>query len=866
MRYVLKHAGVAVLVAALAGGGFAAASRMTAASTATSTSSSFSAVADSYVSASNPNAVYGSGTTLKVEGSPVKNAYVKFVVSGLSGPVTKATLRLYSQSNSSVGFDARFVPDNTWQESTLSYANAPWPSSTVTASSGPLKTGSWAALDVTSLVVGNGTFSFALTSNSATALKLASRETGTTKAPQIVITTAVSTPSTTSSSTGSTSTSPTTSTTSPTTTSVSTSTTAATTTSTVPTTSTTVPTTSSSSTSTTTPGSGGPCGVTSSAPGRYAHVVWIFMENHGYGDIVGSSSAPYENQLAAECGLATNYSAVTHPSLPNYVAATSGDYWGIQDDNPPSSHPLSVASIYSQVKAAGLGWREYEEDAPGNCPQASSYPYAVKHDPAAYYTGIAADCANWDVPMGTTSGGSFLSALSGGSLPAFAFITPNMCNDMHDCSVDVGDAWLQSWVPKIIAGSNYQSGNTAIFITFDEDDGSGSNQVYTTVIAPSVPVGARSSTAFSHYSLLKTTEQMLGLSSYLAHAGDSSTQSMAPAFNLLGSVVSSTPATAPSNTSLPTISGTAQVNQTLTASVGTWTGSPTTFAFQWRRCDSSGGSCTDILGATGSTYTLGLVDQGSTIRVAVTGSNGSGSSTAVSDATGVVQTAPVATSPWVLLFQDDFNGTDLNPLSWGKYSGQPGGDPGGWWDPSHVLVSNGVLDLQTYQDPVFGSRWVSGGVSSAPALSQIYGKYEVRFRVDGGYGVNAVLLLWPSSEIWPPEIDFAENGGENTVRDHMTATLHYGNNDTQLQSTVTGDFTQWHVMGVEWTPGKLVYTLDGQPWATLSNSNVPSVPMEMDMQSEAGTCGVGWAPCPNGTTPPLVQTQVDWVKAYAYKP
>jgi len=228
----------------------------------------------------------------------------------------------------------------------------------------------------------------------------------------------------------------------------------------------------------------------------------------------------------------------------------------------------------------------------------------------------------------------------------------------------------------------------------------------------------------------------------------------------------------------------------------------------------------------------------------------------------VTTTSP--TSPWTLVFQDDFNGTDLNPASWGKYSGQPGGDPGGWWDPSHVVVANGLLELQSYQDPLFGNRWVSSGVSSAPALKQTYGKYEVRFRVDAGYGINAVILLWPANELWPPEIDFAENGGENSTRDHMTATLHYGASDSQIESTVNGDFTQWHVMGVEWTPGKLVYTLDGQPWSTLTNSNVPSTPMEMDLQSEAGTCGDSWAPCPDATTPAMVKMQVDWVKAYAY--
>jgi phosphatidylinositol-3-phosphatase len=277
----------------------------------------------------------------------------------------------------------------------------------------------------------------------------------------------------------------------------------------------------------------GPCGTATTAPSTYAHVIWIFMENKAYSQIIGNTSAaPYENQLAAQCGLATNYHATTHPSLPNYIAATSGDYWGIADDNGPSSHPLTVPSIYSQVKAKGLQWRDYEESAPGNCPLASSGTYAVKHDPAPYYTGIRSDCANWDVPMGTTSSGAFLSDLNNGTLPAFAFVTPNLCNDTHDCSIQTGDAWLQAWISKVVASSTYQSGKTVVFLTWDEDDGSASNRVATIVVSPTTPAGTQSATSFTHYSLLKTTEQLLGIGTYLGHAGDTGTQSMRADFHL----------------------------------------------------------------------------------------------------------------------------------------------------------------------------------------------------------------------------------------------------------------------------------------------------------------------------------------------
>ena len=222
------------------------------------------------------------------------------------------------------------------------------------------------------------------------------------------------------------------------------------------------------------------------------------------------------------------------------------------------------------------------------------------------------------------------------------------------------------------------------------------------------------------------------------------------------------------------------------------------------------------------------------------------------------------TSEWRRVFFDDFS-HGLRASRWGAYSGQPGGDPGGWWSPSHVVVSRGVLNLETYRDPHFQGRWVSGGVSSAPALRQTYGKYEVRARIDRGKGVAFVALLWPSHDVWPPEIDFAESGGETSARNQIAATLHYGAHDSQLQQTVRVDLTRWHTLGVEWLPGKLVYTIDGRVWATIASAAVPHQPMEMDLQTQAGTCGVSYAPCPDATTPAHVDAQIKWVAAYAYR-
>jgi hypothetical protein len=233
-------------------------------------------------------------------------------------------------------------------------------------------------------------------------------------------------------------------------------------------------------------------------------VVWIVMENRGFSQIAGSKSAPYLNGLATECGLATNYHAISHPSLPNYIALTSGSTHGIGDDAGPGSHPLAGPSLFSLL---GTGWRSLEESMPSNCDRSSSGNYAVKHNPAPYYTNLAATCPSQDVPLQSPPD------LTG----RFTFITPNLCHDMHDCSTATGDTWLSQEVPAILATPEYRAGSTALVITWDEND-SGGTLVATYVVAPSVPPGTRSATSYSHYSLLRTTEEMLGLTPLIGAA------------------------------------------------------------------------------------------------------------------------------------------------------------------------------------------------------------------------------------------------------------------------------------------------------------------------------------------------------------
>jgi phosphatidylinositol-3-phosphatase len=253
-----------------------------------------------------------------------------------------------------------------------------------------------------------------------------------------------------------------------------------------------------------------PC-IGAPAPARYDHVIWIVMENKPAGAALGAAGSPRLTALASRCARAATYHAISHPSLPNYLAMTSGSTHGVADDAGPSAHPIGGGSLFAEVAAAGGTWATYAESMPGRCVSYPASPYAVKHNPAVYYTALGSTCPSNDVALGTTTSGPLASGLRSGALPTFSFVVPNLCNDTHDCSVATGDQWLGRWLAAITSSPVYARGRTAVFLTWDEDDTSHGNAVDLVVIAPSVRPGSVARGAFSHLSLLRTTEVMLAV-------------------------------------------------------------------------------------------------------------------------------------------------------------------------------------------------------------------------------------------------------------------------------------------------------------------------------------------------------------------
>src|SRR3989441_3917864 len=278
------------------------------------------------------------------------------------------------------------------------------------------------------------------------------------------------------------------------------------------------------------------CGFRDTAPGTYEHVIFFLQENKSAKQIIGSKDYPYLNDtLIAQCGQATNYHSTSHPSLPNYLALTSGTTTGKAKSSncQPKDCPQSQDNIFAQVERSSRQWRQYAEAAAGNCDTAKTDAYEPEHAVPVYYTSIAARCKEWDVPLGTPDGGALRRDLDSGFLPAFAFISPD---GDHEAG-RTGDQWLNDWISRITATSDYRSGNTAIFVTWDEgagdDESSGETFADSThadtsayascwvpllVISPSTKPGTSSSSFFTHYSLLRTTEDLLGLSPYLGDA------------------------------------------------------------------------------------------------------------------------------------------------------------------------------------------------------------------------------------------------------------------------------------------------------------------------------------------------------------
>jgi phospholipase C len=232
---------------------------------------------------------------------------------------------------------------------------------------------------------------------------------------------------------------------------------------------------------------------TATAAPATPHVFVVVMENTS---LVTALRSPSISSLASKYVLATNYHAVSSPSLPNYLALTSGSTWGIADNG---YHSLPAGGIGAQLTGAGVSWRAYMEGLTSAGCMRSPYPYALKHNPFAYYGG---SCPENVVALDA------LDADLAGNTPSFVWITPGLCHDGHDCALAEAGAWLEDLVARIVASSAWRD-HGLLFIVWDEGDGRSS--IVPLIVATPDSASVRVDTAYDHYSLLAAIEDVFGL-------------------------------------------------------------------------------------------------------------------------------------------------------------------------------------------------------------------------------------------------------------------------------------------------------------------------------------------------------------------
>ncbi len=247
--------------------------------------------------------------------------------------------------------------------------------------------------------------------------------------------------------------------------------------------------------------------IAGSASATPTKVLAFLEENHSYSQM--RSQMPYLFSLAQQYGYATNWTAIRHPSLPNYLAIAGGSTFGVTDDSAPAVNALKVGpanSIFDQALDAGRTARTYAEGMTSNCALASAAQYAVRHNPWTYFAASGARCGQFDVGLP-----SLLANAENATLPNVGMVIPNVCNDAHNCTLAVADGWLKTYLGTVLASPDFTSGRLVVVVTADEDDRLNDNNVLTVVMHAGMSSEVVT-TPLTHYSLTRYYAQVLGVS------------------------------------------------------------------------------------------------------------------------------------------------------------------------------------------------------------------------------------------------------------------------------------------------------------------------------------------------------------------
>jgi hypothetical protein len=255
---------------------------------------------------------------------------------------------------------------------------------------------------------------------------------------------------------------------------------------------------------------------------RHVSKLLVFVvENHSLSQM--RHGMPWLSRVATRYGYAARYRAITHPSLPNYLAIAGGDTFGVTDDAPPALHRIYRPSVFGRALRAGRTATTYAEGMTLRCQQVDAGRYAVRHNPWTYFRSERRACRRHDVPLRRLG-----RDVDAGNLPRVGMVVPDVCHDAHDCSLSQADSWLRRRVGKVLHGPDFASGRLAVVVTADEDDRRHGNRVLTVVAHPRLHhrVVRR---GLTHYALSRSYAEVAGVQP-LGHAR--SARSLLGAFGL----------------------------------------------------------------------------------------------------------------------------------------------------------------------------------------------------------------------------------------------------------------------------------------------------------------------------------------------
>ncbi len=252
---------------------------------------------------------------------------------------------------------------------------------------------------------------------------------------------------------------------------------------------------------------------TAAATGTATKVLVVIEENHSYAQM--RDGMPFLAKLSDTYGYATHWTAITHPSLPNYLAIAGGSTFGVTEDKAPRAYEGNIGSalsVFDQAQLAGKKAATYAESMPENC-HADDFPdrsdgvptYAVRHNPWVYFSSGRDDCLATDQALP-----QFAQDATDNALPNVGFLIPNLDHDAHDGSLSTADHWLEQQLAPVLSSDDFTSGNLVVVVTADEDNKSSGNTVLTSVLSPALSHKVVD-TPLTHYSLTRYIAQVLGV-------------------------------------------------------------------------------------------------------------------------------------------------------------------------------------------------------------------------------------------------------------------------------------------------------------------------------------------------------------------